>query len=218
MDRFTWPTAPLGLQRCGQRCGQYQDTAARNDFLEEDYSNLAMVLNKLRGNPTSKALLLDNLRHLNADITDFDVQVEGGKVQVFFHEQGLHNSHGMKIPATRLSDGTLRYIALLTILCHPNPPPLVCIEEPELGLHPDILANVGDLLKTASERMQLIVTTHSDFLVDRFTDQPESVVVCDKINGQTKLRRLEKREISGWLEGYRLGQKWIDGEIGGVRW
>jgi predicted ATPase len=124
----------------------------------------------------------------------------------------------MKIPATRLSDGTLRYIALLTILCHPDPPPLVCIEEPELGLHPDILANVGDLLKAASERMQLIVTTHSDFLVDRFTDQPESVVVCDKINGQTKLRRLEKREISGWLEDYRLGQKWIDGEIGGVRW
>ncbi len=64
--------------------------------------------------------------------------MEGGTVQVFFQE-GRNT-----IPATRLSDGALRYLSLLTILLHPTPPPLVCIEEPELGLHPDILPTVAE--------------------------------------------------------------------------
>ncbi|MBF0184315.1 MAG: AAA family ATPase [Magnetococcales bacterium] len=197
---------------------QFQDTAARHDFLEEDFSNLAMVLNHLRGDPTAKSNMLKNLQHLNTDIIDFDVQVEGGKVQVFFHERGHGPHQDMKIPATRLSDGTLRYIALLAILCHPNPPPLVCIEEPEMGLHPDVIANIGNLLKSASERMQLIVTTHSDFLVDSFTDQPDSVIVCDKKNSQTIMQRLDQKQLQQWLGEYRLGQLWLNGELGGVRW
>ena len=122
------------------------------------------------------------------------------------------------VPAIRLSDGTLRYLCLLAILCHPNPPPLVCLEEPELGLHPDILPGLADLLREASERCQLIVTTHSDTLVDALTDTPESVVVCEKENGQTTLRRLEKDRLSGRLEDYRLGEYWASGGIGGNRW
>ncbi|WP_130471196.1 AAA family ATPase [Candidatus Magnetaquicoccus inordinatus] len=204
---------------------QFQNTAGRTDYLEEDFSNLAMVLNHIRTNLASKALLLEYLKYLNSDIVDFDGQVEGGKVQIFFHEQGAQSSKGMKIPATRLSDGTLRYIALLAILCHPNPPPLVCIEEPEMGLHPDIIPKIGELLKLAAERMQIIVTTHSDFLVDCFTDDPERVIVCDKNNMQTIMKRLKKSELKDWLDDYRsvdnvqsLGQKWLNGEIGGVRW
>src|SRR4030042_5600050 len=95
-----------------------------------------------------------------------------------------------KIPATRLSDGTLRYLCLLSILCHPNPPPLVCIEEPELGLHPDVLPNLALLMLSASERCQLIVTTHSDILVDALTEIPESVIVCEKQGGSTRMQRL----------------------------
>jgi len=78
----------------------------------------------------------------------------------------------------RLSDGTLRYLCLLTILCHPAPPPLICIEEPELGLHPDILPEVAKMLVDAASRTQLIVTTHSDILVDCLSDHPEAIVVC----------------------------------------
>ena len=59
----------------------------------------------------------------------------------------------------------------------PDPPPLICIEEPELGLHPDLLPKLADHLVTASERTQLIVTTHSDILVDALTERPETVVV-----------------------------------------
>lgn len=73
----------------------------------------------------------------------------------------------VSIPATRHSDGTLRYLCLLAIMCAPEPPKLICIEEPELGLHPDIPPKVADLLRKASEQTQLIVTTHSDILVER---------------------------------------------------
>lgn len=166
----------------------YQHATGRNTILEEDFTNLGLVLNRLRRDVTAKSALLEHLAALNSDIKDFDVDIENGKVQLFFQEKDV------VIPATRLSDGTLRFIALLAILCHPNPPPLVCIEEPELALHPDIIPTLADLLKTASQRMQLMVTTHSDILVDEFTDTPENVIVCDKDNMQTRMRRLEKQE------------------------
>ena len=183
-----------------------------NDSLAEDARNLGMVLNRIDGNSKSKRQLLAALRKLYHGIDDYYVQVEAGSVQVFLKEGNL------PIPATRLSDGTLRYLCLLAILCNPNLPPLVCLEEPELGLHPDILPSLADLLREASERCQLIVTTHSDTLVDALTDTPESIVVCEKENGQTKLNRLDKDELSHWLKKYRLGELWTSGELGGNRW
>jgi len=74
------------------------------------------------------------------------------------------------------------------------------------------------LLVAASGRTQLIVTTHSDILVDAMTDRPETVVVCEKHEGRTQMKRLNKEELTKWLEEYRLGQLWIDGQLGGKRW
>ncbi len=183
-----------------------------NDILELDASNLGLVLNRLRREPAVKQRLLEALRALYDGIDDYDVHVEGGTVQVFFQEGRF------TVSATRLSDGTLRYLCLLAILCHPNPPPLVCIEEPELGLHPDVLPTLADLMKEASERCQLIVTTHSDTLVDAMTDQPESVLVAEKTELGTTLTRLDAEKLKPWLKKYRLGQLWTRGEIGGTRW
>lgn len=183
-----------------------------NEILESDASNLGLVLNRLRRDPVVKERLLRALRVLYEGIDDFDVQIEGGTVQVFFQEGRF------TVPATRLSDGTLRYLCLLAILCHPSPPPLICIEEPELGLHPDVLPTLADLMKEASERSQLIVTTHSDVLVDAMTDQPESVLVAEKTDLGTTLTRLDAEKLRPWLEKYRLGQLWTRGEIGGTRW
>lgn len=183
-----------------------------NDVLEPDASNLGLVLNRLRREPAVKQRLLRALRDLYEGIDDYDVRVEGGTVQVFFQEGAF------TVPATRLSDGTLRYLCLLAILCHPAPPPLVCIEEPELGLHPDVLPTLADLMKEASERCQLIVTTHSDVLVDAMSDQPESVLVAEKTDQGTTLTRLDAEKLQPWLEKYRLGQLWTQGHIGGNRW
>jgi len=189
-----------------------QLTDMRSDRLEEDFSNLGLFLNRLRRNPKAKRAILNALGDLYEGLSDFDVSVEGGTVQVVFTEGDFI------IPATRLSDGTLRYLCLIAILCDPEPPPLIGIEEPELGLHPDILPKLADLLLAASERTQLIVTTHSDILVDALTEHPETIVVCEKHRGHTVTRRLNGEELAPWLQDYRLGDLWTRGEIGGTRW
>ncbi len=190
-----------------------QSADSPSDRLEEDCSNLGLFLNYLRGVPKAKNTIIEHLRDLYAGLDDFDVRIKGGTVEVVLTEGDFI------IPASRLSDGTLRYLCLLAILCDPDPPALVCIEEPELGLHPDMLPKIADLLIAASERTQLVVTTHSDMLVDAMTERPESVVVVEKHDGQTLITRLEAtQEMRQWLQKYRLGQLWTRGEIGGTRW
>ncbi len=189
-----------------------QDTALPNEYLESDGSNLGLILNRFQREPAVKARVLAALRKLYEGIDDFGVQIEGGTVQVFLQEGDR------TIPAVRLSDGTLRYLCLLAVLCHPRPPPLVCIEEPELGLHPDILPTIADLLKDASERCQLIVTTHSDVLVDCMHDQPETVLIAEKDERGTRLKRLSAADLAPWLAKYRLGELWMSGDLGGTRW
>ncbi len=189
-----------------------QPTDARNDQLASDGSNLGLILSALRREPAVKERLLTALRRLYDGITDFEVIVQGGAVQIFLHEGAR------AIPAMRLSDGTLRYLCLLAVLCHPTPPSLVCIEEPELGLHPDIIPGLADLLREASEHTQLVVTTHSDLLVDALTEAPESVVICEREERGTQLRRLDTDRLRAWLGKYRLGELWMSGELGGKRW
>ena len=187
-------------------------TDERNDFLAEDSSNLGLVLNKLRTYPEVKDQFISALNELYEGIKDFDVLVEGGSAQIFLREGNT------SIPATRLSDGTLRYLCLLAILLHPTPPPLICLEEPELGLHPDAVVAVGRLILAASERTQLIITTHSDILVDVLGQVPENIVVCEKLDGQTQMTRLNEADLRGWLERYSLSQLWTKGKLGGNRW
>jgi predicted ATPase len=184
------------------------------DFLAEDASNLAMVLNDLQLRPGMRDILIEKLREFHEPISDIYTKIHGGTVQLFLHEHGMNQP----IPGTRLSDGTLRYLCLLAILCHPQPPPLVCIEEPEIGLHPDMLPAVAKLLVEASQRMQLIVTTHSEALVDALTETPEAVLVCEKHEGSTTMRRLDKTALAVWLKDYSLGELWQKGELGGNRW
>lgn len=171
-----------------------------------------MFLSRLRKDPVTNRALVSGLQGLYEGLTDFEVVTEGGTVQIFFTEGDF------SIPATRLCDGTLRYLCLLAVLLDPTPPPLICIEEPELGLHPDVLPKIADLLVDSSKRTQLIVTTHSDVLIDALSEQPESVLVCEKHEGQTQIKRLNRADIAHWLEDYRLGQLWTRGEIGGTRW
>ena len=183
-----------------------------NHHLLKDAQNLGLILNQIRKDPEAKEALLKHLGLVYEGVRDVDVSIEGGTVQVFLQE------NRWVVPATRLSDGTLRWLSLLAILLNPRPQFLVCIEEPEMGLHPDLLPPLAELLKEASQRMQLIVTTHSDTLVDALSDTPESVLVCEKLEGSTTMRRLDKGQLSDWLEKYTLGQLWRRGELGGNRW
>ena len=200
-----WSFGPDANTR--QPCGSHEPS----DFLEEGGRNLPVVLSQLHS--MHKKKFLSALSDLFEGIVDIQCRVTSGTVALFLEESG-----NRLIPATRLSDGTLRYLCLLAILLHPEPPPLICVEEPELGLHPDLLPTLSDVIREASERTQLIVTTHSDVLVDSLTDQPESVVVCEKHDGQTEMHRLDKDDLAKWLKNYRLGDLWSSGELGGNRW
>jgi predicted ATPase len=198
----------------GNLLGQFQSINLPNDFLLSDGSNLGLVLNDLQNRRETKRLLLEKLKLLYEAVEDVTTRVQGGGIQIWFHEEGLERP----VPASRLSDGTLHFLCLLTVLLHPDPPPLICIEEPELGLHPDVISHVADLLLDASKRTQLIVTTHSEALVSRLSEVPESVVVCDRDDQGTHLRRLDPEKLRVWLDKYSLGELWAKGEIGGNRW
>ena len=203
-----WSLGHHAAPRFPQRPDTFQN------MLLKDSSNLALVLNDLLNQPPVKEQILERMRDFYPSFNDVRPSVRGGTVQIFFDEKGLHHP----IPATRLSDGSLRYLSLLAVLCHPNPPWVVCIEEPELGLHPDVIPEVAKLLIEASSRSQIFVTTHSDVLVDALTEVPEAVVVCEKSDAVTQLRRLDAEKLQPWLEEYRLGEIWTRGEIGGNRW
>jgi len=80
------------------------------------------------------------------------------------------------------------------------------------------LPQLATLLKEASSRTQLFITTHSDVLVDELTDVPGSILVCNKEDGSTSMKRLSAEQLKEWLEKYTLGELWRKGEIGGNRW
>lgn len=192
-----------------------QPSDLRADSLQENYQNLAHIINQTKRIPRLKQSLIERLARFYEGFQDVEVTVQFGSMMLYLQEHAFPES---AIPATRVSDGTLRWLALLAILLNPTPPPLVCIEEPEVGLHPDMMHVLAELLREASERMQLVITTHSEILVDAFTTTPEVVVVCEKEEGATTMRRLEPEKLAAWLKDYTLGNLWSSGSIGGNRW
>ena len=200
-----WAFGPLSAPR------RDQSAHGTSDFLNDGADNLAIVLSHFRGE--TKRQLVEALHELFDGIVDVSCPVTGGTVALFLEE-----GDGRQIPATLLSDGTLRYLSLLALLLHPSPPPLIALEEPELGLHPDVVGEVAKLLVQGSRRTQIVVTTHSRMLVDALTDHPSSVVVCEKEHGESRFERLDGARLKAWLDQYSLGELWSSGELGGNRW
>jgi predicted ATPase len=202
-----WEFGPAAAQRQPPQADQ------PSTFLTERGENLALVLSRLRGN--NRQALVKSLQQLYDGVEDFQVEVGGGKADLYVVERGAGERY---IPASRLSDGTLRYIALAAILLDPEPPPLMMIEEPELGMHPDVVLGIGEMLVNASKQTQLVVTTHSRTLIDALHDHPSSVIVCEKYDGESIFERLEPAPLKKWLDKYSLGNLWSAGDLGGNRW
>ena len=114
----------------------------------------------------------------------------------------------------QLSDGTLRYICLATLLLQPNPPSTIIIDEPELGLHPYAIKLLASLLQEAAERVQLIVSTQASSLLDELS--PEQVIVVNQRDGESILERQDPAKLVDWLKEYTLGQLWEKNELGGL--
>ncbi|RIK67120.1 MAG: chromosome segregation protein SMC [Planctomycetota bacterium] len=180
------------------------------DVLLPQLVNLGLVLNDLE-HRAEWSRFNELMRKFLPRYQRLSTKVSAGSVQVYLHEDGMK----APVAATRLSDGTLRFLALLAILLNPESAPLICVEEPELGLHPDAMSLLAELLTEASEKTQLVVTTHSDVLISALTEQTESVLVCDYLENGTELRRLEAAKLKHWITKYRLGEVWRLGKLGG---
>ena len=177
--------------------------------------NLTNVLHTLRNTPKYQPTydeLVEIVQLAYPELDRFYFPAEGGDGRIALRWQDKHFPD-RTFSTAYLSDGVLRFLCLIAILLNPEPPPLICIDEPELGLHPSLLNLIAELIQFASERTQLIVATHSPQLVNYF--QVSEIAVVEKENGATTIRRLEEKEFKHWLEDFSLGDLWLMGHLGG---
>lgn len=124
------------------------------------------------------------------------------RVQLSVRWRGLNRP----LSAADLSDGTLRFLFLLAVLANPAPPPLVALEEPELGLHPHMLPIIAEYAADAANRTQVILTTHSPEFLNAFRDVTPTTTVFELVDGETRVRVLRGEDLEYWLNGYSLGE------------
>jgi len=122
-------------------------------------------------------------------------------------------SSGQPHAGSDLSDGTLRFLFLLAVLSHPEPATLIAVDEPETGLHPSMLPVIAEYAEAASERTQVILTSHSPEFLDAFTGSSPHVTVCHWEEGETHLYGLDSATLGRWLEQYRLGHMFTRGDL-----
>lgn len=195
-----------------------------NIELGEDGSSLAGVLDRLRDHSPERFEALNE--ELGRWLPEFDRILfetpEAGNRSVLLRtREGSH-----EIRAADLSQGTLIALAILTLAYVSDPPPIVCIEEPDRGIHPRLLREVRDALYRLSypesfgekrEPVQVIATTHSPYFLDLFKDHPEEIVIAHRAGIGAHFERLSDREdLEEILEGVHLGDIWYSGILGGV--
>lgn len=186
-----------------------------NRFLRHDGANLPAFLYFLsQKHQESFDLICRTVRLVAPFFDEFHLQPQAlneDKIRL----EWRHRAWDVYLSASSLSDGTLRFIALATLLLQPATlrPSVILLDEPELGLHPYAITLLASLIKQASIETQLVVTTQSAPLLDHFT--PEGVLVAERQHGATKLTRLKGQELDDWLLDYGLGQLWEKNHFGG---
>ena len=177
--------------------------------LQSDSGSLALALKEIQKQDDSK--FSTAMRRFLPSYQGISIRNVGNTVLLYLEEHGLKDP----VPITRISEGTLRFLAMFVALHTPNPPSLLCIEEPERGMHPDVMFLLANLLVEASSRMQIVVTTHSDALLSGLGDHVESVLVCENNGHGTTIDRLDAENLRFWLGDNTLGDIWRIGVIGG---
>jgi predicted ATPase len=186
-----------------------------NRFLRPDGSNLAAFLYLLREkHGAAYSLIVRTVQRVAPFFDDFRLEPLLLKPDDIMLEW-RHKRSDRYFNASSLSDGTLRFIALATLFLQPEEfrPSVILVDEPELGLHPYAIGMLAALIRQVSVTTQVIVSTQSALLLDHF--EPEDVLVADRVDDGTQLRRLESSQLEKWLEDYSLGQLWEKNEIGG---
>ena len=186
-----------------------------NLYLRPDGSNLAAFLYYLCNRHEDSYDLIQRTVGLAAPFFDNFVLKPLALNEDKIRLEWSHRGSDAYFNASSLSDGTLRFMALATLLLQPASlqPSVILVDEPELGLHPYAITILASLIKQASVKTQIIVSTQSSLFLDHF--QPEDVLVADRVDGATRIARLDAEKLNVWLEDYSLGQLWEKNEFGG---
>jgi predicted ATPase len=187
--------------------------------LKPDAANLAAYLKHLKQTPSyesSYQRIVETIRLAAPFFGDFIFRDGLEYIQLEWTERGQPDTPWK---ANVLSDGTLRFMCLATLLLQPVPllPDTILIDEPELGLHPYAIDLLADMLKRAAETQQVIVSTQSAELLSAF--EPEDVIVVDRkmdaISSFSEFKRLDSKDLEDWLGEYTLGELWRRNILGG---
>lgn len=192
-----------------KQTGDIEDNIA----LRPDAGNLAAFLYRLQETaPENFSNIVDTVRMVAPFFGSLDLQpsrLNPDKIKLEWKEKGSD----AYFDGQSLSDGTLRFLCLATLLLQPQPPTTILIDEPELGLHPYAVTVLADLFRSAAERAQVIVSTQSVTLVNQLS--PEDIVVVDREGQESVFRRPSSTDLESWLDGYSLGELWEKNVLGG---
>lgn len=189
-----------------KQTARVQDTR----ILRADGSNLPAFLYNLQQTELLSFNWIEGIIRIIAPYFErFDFQPVGDYIRLNWRQKGTD----MYLDASDLSDGTIRFIALCTLLGQPNLPKTIIIDEPELGLHPYAISLLAELVKSVSDKTQVILSTQSVNLVNEF--EPEDIIVVENHNNESTFKRLDTNSLAEWLEEYTLGDLWNKNVIGG---
>jgi predicted ATPase len=186
-----------------------------NRFLYPDAANLPSMLYLYRERyPTAYRRIVAAVKAVAPFFEDFvlePLRLNPRNIALHWRARGAEYDFGPH----QLSDGTLRAIALFTLLLQPEEdlPGLIVLDEPELGLHPSALAVLADLIKSSAQHSQLLIATQSAALIDHF--EVDDVVTVNLREGCSTFERLDREGLKDWLEEYTLSELWERNVIGG---
>lgn len=184
-----------------------------NEFLRHDASNLAAYLYMLQHNEVNNYKLIEGvIRSIAPYFHKFKLRENPnlkGKISLEWEEK----ESDAYLDANSFSDGTLRFIALATLLLQSNLPDTIIIDEPELGLHPAAINKFAELVRRAALKKQIILATQSVNLVNCF--EPDDIIVVDRKDNQTIFHRPDHETLGLWLDDYNMGDIWEKNIIGG---
>jgi predicted ATPase len=177
--------------------------------------NLTSLLNNLKNNniPVFDKIQAA-LAKVNPSYQSIEFNFFGAQLYLSLKEKSLQRT----ITALHISDGTLKFLLYMAVLYNSEHTNLICIDEPENGLHPDMIKTVADAIKYASSHCQVIAATHSPLLLNCF--EPDDILVFEKDEETncTHVKRISEDDFEDWDGAFLPGQMWLQGQIGGKRW
>jgi predicted ATPase len=183
------------------------------DYLWEDAGNLAAFLYLMQNkHPLHYQRIVKTVQLVIPFFKDFNLRPTAENKD-FIRLAWTDKNSDFSFDADDLSDGSLRFICLATLLLQPGLPDLILLDEPELGLHPSAIVLLGSLLQSAATKTQIIVATQSERLVNEML--PENVIVVEQENGSSTFKRLTAGQLGGWMAEYKLGELWSQNVFGG---